>query len=201
MRADMKSKIRSENRTIYVVNEPAGRAAVTHGLLAGEPVMRASRAFARGAAVVLTAAMLALAGCASTPQATPERDAEAKRFTVEPKSASIYIYRPDFASAEQEDSVIYLGSRQIGSTLPRTFFRIDVEPGAHLLRGIGPDRGQLKIDARVGELHFVMLNVINGQSRFTLVSPESGQRAIRSCCALMETWTPAEHGTFRFIIR
>jgi hypothetical protein len=158
------------------------------------------RAFARGAGILLMAATLALTGCASTPQATPERDAEAKRFTADPKTATIYVYRPDFAASDQEDSVIYLSSRQIGSTLPQTFFRLDVEPGMHLLRGIGSDRGQLTIETRAGELYFVKLNVINGQSRFAPVSPESGQREIRACCALMENSTP-EQGPFRIIVR
>jgi hypothetical protein len=158
------------------------------------------RALARGAGVVLTAATLALAGCASTPQATPERDAEAKRFIVNPEATTIYVYRPDFASLEQTDPVLYLGDRLIGSFRAGAFFRIDVGPGVHLLRGIGPDTGELKIEVRSGELSFVMLNVSSGQSRFTPVSLETGEREILRCCVLMENSAPGQR-QFPFLPR
>ena len=42
----------------------------------------------RGALEILAAAVLALGGCASVPQATPERDAEAKQFITRPDAAT-----------------------------------------------------------------------------------------------------------------
>jgi hypothetical protein len=154
-----------------------------------------SRAAARGAAALLFVAS-ALAGCASTPQATVARDAEAKQFIARPDSATLYIYRPD-RSPGGEDSVLYVDGRLIGSTLPATYFRIELRPGTHLLRGYGHDNGSLKVEARPGEAAFVALAVMDGDSRFSRVGAETGKRDIVRCCALMENWTPGQRPLLR----
>jgi len=99
-------------------------------------------------------AIFALAGCASTPQATPERDAEAKRFMPIAGEATIYLYRPDFPTYDQNDPAIYVDDRLIGAMLAGTFFRFPASPGTRVIRSHGQDAGDLKIEARSGELHF-----------------------------------------------
>ena len=138
----------------------------------------------------------ALAGCASTPQATVARDAEAKQFIARPDTATFYIYRPDRSPAGV-DSVLYLDGRLIGATLPATDFRVDLRPGTHLLRGYGHDNGSLRVEARPGEPVFVALTVMDGDSRFTRVDAETGKRDILRCCALMENWTPGQRPLLR----
>jgi hypothetical protein len=141
---------------------------------------------------------LLLAGCASTPQATAERDAEAKQFVARPDAATIYVYRDDFPSyTATEDTVLYVDGRLIGATLPTTFFRFEVRAGEHLLHGYGYDQGSLKVDTRSGEIYFVSLQALGGNSRFTLVKPETGKRDILRCCALMENWAPDQRPLFR----
>jgi len=153
----------------------------------------------RGVLEVLAAAVLALGGCASVPQATAERDAEAMRFMARPDAATIYVYRDDFAAVEpaSDNTVLYVGGRLIGATLPRTFFRFDVRAGEHLLHGYGYDQGTLKMETRSAELYFVSLQVMGGTSRFTLVKPETGKRDILRCCALMENWAPGQRPLLR----
>ena len=148
----------------------------------------------RAAALLIIAA--ALSGCASTPQATTRRDAEAKQFTARPDNATLYVYRPD-RSPGGEDSVLYVDNRLIGSTLPATFFRVELRPGVHLLRGYGHDNGSLKVEARQGEPTFVALTVMDGDSRFSRVDAETGKRDIARCCALMENWTPGQRPLLR----
>jgi hypothetical protein len=147
----------------------------------------------------LLVSILALAGCVSTPEATPERDAEAKRFMARPDAATIYVYRDDFSSAEPgtDDTVLYVDGRLIGATLPRTFFRFDVRAGERLLHGFAYDQGSLKVDTRPGELYFVSLQTAGGTSRFTLVKPDVGRRDILRCCALMENWAPDQRPLLR----
>ncbi len=137
-----------------------------------------------------------LAGCASTPQATGERDAEAKQFASHPATAAIYVYRDDW-DALNGDSVLYVGNRLIGATLPGTYFRIDVPPGRHLLRGFGFDAGQLELDVRSGEIYLVSLNVLHGGSRFALKNGEAGRRELRACCARLENWAPGQRPLLR----
>jgi len=152
------------------------------------------------ARLALLVAMIALAGCASTPQASRERDAEAKRFLSRPDAAVIYVYRNDFPTLGGEssnDSVLYVNDRLIGATLPMTFFRFDVRAGEHLLRGVARDMGRLTLNTRDGELYFVSLQVVGGRSVFRLVDAETGMRDILRCCSLMENWEPGQRPLLR----
>lgn len=137
-----------------------------------------------------------LAGCASTPQASRERDAEAKQFVSHPATAAVYVYRSDW-SAMGEDSVLYVDRRLLGATLPGTYFRVDLQPGKHVLSGFAYDAGQLAIDVRPGEIYFVLLKVLNGTSRFAWRDAEVGRRELLDCCAMLENWAPGQRPLFR----
>ena len=145
----------------------------------------------------LVVLLLALGGCASTPQGTPQRDAEAKRFISQPGFAAIYVYRPDFKGDMMEDTILYVDDRLIGQTLPGTFFRVDVQPGARVVSSSAAGSTQLKLDTRPDELYFVQLNVMSGGSRLALVDAETAKRTIRKCCALMENWAPGQRPALR----
>ncbi|MBI1966179.1 MAG: DUF2846 domain-containing protein [Betaproteobacteria bacterium] len=140
---------------------------------------------------------IALAGCASTPQASRGRDAEAKQFLTHPGSAAIYVYRADFPATNSDDSVLYVGDRLTGATLPGTYFRLDLRPGTHVLRGYGYDQGTFKLDVQSGALYFISLNVLGGNSHFRRVGPEAGKRMIQACCALLENWAPGQRPLLR----
>jgi len=161
--------------------------------------MRAPRSLLLGAWTALLVLILALAGCASTPQAMAERDVEAKQFMARPDAATIYVYRDDFLvdDNDMQDTTLYLDGRLIGGTLPKTFFRFDVRAGEHLLHGYGYDQGTLKMETHSGEIYFVSLQVTGGISRFTLVEPETGKRDILRCCGLLENWAPGQRPFLR----
>lgn len=142
----------------------------------------------------LTAAVLG--GCASTPEAARERDTEAKQFISHPDAATLYVYRSPFNRA-REDSVLYVDGRLIGTTLPGAYFRINVNPGRHTLHGLGVDAGTTTLDTRPGEIYFVSLNVVAGQSVYELVRPDAAQRQIGWCCALLENWAPGQRPLLR----
>ena len=148
---------------------------------------------------LLLAAALAVAGCASTPEASRERDAEAKRFESRPDAAVIYVYRSDFASTEMasDDTVLYVDGRLIGATLPLTFFRFDVREGVHLLHGYGHDQGRLTLETRAGQIYFVLLQPAGGVSDFRRVDAAAGKRDILRCCTLLETWVPGQRPLLR----
>jgi hypothetical protein len=139
---------------------------------------------------------LAIAGCASTPQAAADRDADAKRFETHPAASSIYVYRSEF-NRSPGDSVLYMDGRLIGATLPGSYYRIDVDPGRHTLHGLGIDTGQLTLETRPGELYFVALAVLAGSSRFSQVTQSTGQREVAACCAMLETWRPGQRPLLR----
>ena len=137
--------------------------------------------------------ILAFAGCTSTPQASPERDAAAKRFETRPSSAAVYVYRNEPGTAlEPDETVLYVNDRLIGTTVPGSYFRIDMRAGVHLLQGYPPDTGRLKLDVRNGEIYFISLKTAGGTSNFRPVSPETGKRDIVKCCVLFENWAPGQ---------
>jgi hypothetical protein len=149
-------------------------------------------------AVCLTVTAFVLGGCASVPQASDARDAEAKQFNTHPGSAAIYVYRSDFGyDSTPAESTLWMDNRLIGSTLPRTFFRLEARPGRRVLHGDGHDSGQLALDVKADELYFVSLNVSGGVSRFVLVSAETGKLDVLRCCAMMENWAPGQRPLLR----
>ena len=75
------------------------------------------------------AAVLLVAACTSTPEATPERDALAKEFLTHPSASTIYVYRSEFNHYDT-DSVLYLDGGVIGTTIPGAYFRLDTTPGS-----------------------------------------------------------------------
>ena len=132
-----------------------------------------------------------VAACASTPQASRERDAGAKEFRTHPNAATIYVYRLRFDRLE-DLSVVFMDDRIIGETLPGAYFRIDATPGKHLLHGVAADAGKIVLDTRPGQLYFVELTVIEERSHFRLVSEAEGRKRIVQCCALLENWAPGQ---------
>lgn len=150
----------------------------------------------RGCAMLAFAIALLVAGCASTPQAASDSDAEAKQFVSHPNTSTLYVYRSDFGS-EDDQTVLYVDGRLIGATLPRTFFRVNLRPGNHLLNGVGADNGRLSLATRPGEIYFVSLAVLGGQSYFAVVDPETGRKTLAACCALLENWAPGQRPLLR----
>jgi hypothetical protein len=151
----------------------------------------------RGTVAILIAA-LALAGCASTPQASAVQDSLNKQFLTHPDSATLYVFRPDRSpDPDTEDTVLYVGDRLIGATLPGTYFRIDLLPGVYRLHGLAHDNGSLSVEIRRGEVTFVALTSISGSSRFARVQTETARRELTACCALMESWAPGQRPLLR----
>ena len=91
-------------------------------------------------------AALLLAACASVPQATPERDAEARQYVTHPKTATLYLYRPDASADHMTEAVLHVDNRIIGAALAGAFFRLDLRPGRHRLHGSGLDTGVLNVE-------------------------------------------------------
>ena len=154
----------------------------------------AVRAFGKILAFALVAALLA--ACASTPQASRERNGDAKTFYTQPTAATIYVYRSQFNRAD-DDSVLYVDDRLVGSTLPGTYYRINTVPGRHILHGIAVDTGWISLDVRPGHLYFVRLEVISGRSQFTQRPEDVGKREVSACCAMLENWAPGQRPLLR----
>jgi len=146
--------------------------------------------------VCALAPLLLVGACASTPEAAPQQDALAKEFLTHPNAATIYVYRSQFNHYDG-DSVLYIDGRLIGATLPGAYFRLDTNPGRHVLHGTGIDMGQISMETRPGEIYFVSLDVTGGHSNFRQVADPRGRERVRACCALLENWAPGQRPFLR----
>ena len=150
--------------------------------------MRSPRRICRGAAMAVAAATL-VAGCTWVPPAPLQDHALAKEFITHPDAATIYIYRSQFNHYDT-DTILYLDGRVIGSTTAGTYFRLDINPGRHILHGTGVDTGEISVETRPGQIYFVALDVFGAQSKFRLVPDTVGRSRVVSCCTLLDSSMP-----------
>ena len=140
--------------------------------------------------------LLLCGGCASTPEATPERDAEAKQFEPVTRDAVIYIYRPD-VPGKTEAIALYANHRLIGSSLPGTYFRIIVLPGPTVIETFPADGGYIEVETRGNDVTFVEMRDYGGVDssamvRFRRMPPEAAKAEILECCSMLEVWRPGQ---------
>jgi hypothetical protein len=119
--------------------------------------------------------------CAPLPP-TPE-DLAAKKFEPSPGQAVIYLVResPDLSYLT---APVVLNDDFIGSTQAGTYFRLEVPPGRHQIRGYGADSGTIRIDTQAGRIYFVRqrvggsFRVTNPTSFFSLIGEDEGRAAV-----------------------
>ena len=88
--------------------------------------------------------------------------------------------RPDLSYLP---TTIKLNDQMIGSTYAGTYFRLEVQPGRHVLTGYGEDNGSITLDVQADRLYFVQ-HTVSGSWRatsphsFFRIIPESEGRAV-----------------------
>lgn len=100
---------------------------------------------------------LLLAGCAQLPP-TPE-DIQAKRFEPVPGKAVIYIVRDNVGA--HIDHSLWLDDATMITTHTGTYYRWEVAPGTHRIRGGGEATSLLTLNAEAGKIYFVR-HIVNG---------------------------------------
>lgn len=101
-------------------------------------------------AVVLGLPLLLLAGCASINKAPAEQDRAAKAFAANPATAQLYIYRDQTFGAAVSMPVTVNG-KSIGSTGPKSFFKLDLDEGTHTITSQG-DKSTLDVETNSGNI-------------------------------------------------
>ena len=145
-------------------------------------------------ALGLALLMAVLGGCATTPQASPAKDADAKRFEPELRAAIIYLYRADVRGGV---STLWIDNRLVGQTVSATYFRVAVRPGRNVITASGSDLGRFELDTKAEGIYFVEMRVLGetesaSTTIFRAVPPDAGKTFIAKCCALLETWRPGQ---------
>ncbi len=142
--------------------------------------------------LIAVGALALCTACATTPQASLERDAEAKRFEPVTREAVIYIYRPGPALSGPE-TTLWVDNRLVGSSLPGTYFRVIALPGRNVIDTSPPDTGRIEINTLGNDVTFVEMRTVavpegSPSTTFRLMPPEEAKAAIVECCWRLETW-------------
>lgn len=144
----------------------------------------------RSLGCLLTASIL-LAGCASVPMAGPTADAEGKRFEPpSPGQSVLYLYRNSLLGSEVAFSLADNG-QPIGTLANRTWIRVEVAPGRHVITCSAPSHALLTqtpaqaatVDLAPGDARFFEVDVwpglpLNPRCVATEVSGDKGRAAV-----------------------
>lgn len=139
----------------------------------------------------LLAASFLLSACASVPLAGPAADSDGKRFDAPPPGQSaLYLYRSSVIGSEAVFSLTE-NQQPIGTLANRTWIRVDVVPGRHVINCSVPSYAPLTqtpaqaatVDLAPGETRFLEVDVwpglpLNPRCVATEVSAEKGRAAV-----------------------
>lgn len=121
-------------------------------------------------------------GCASTPRASADLDARAKRFEAPPEGLSrLYIYRNELLGTLAGLDLTVDG-RPAGTTKGKTYVIADVPPGPHVVVSEGENTSSLNVSTQAGQSVFIWQEVKMGafraRSQLALVTPEQGRAGV-----------------------
>lgn len=156
----------------------------------------------RALGCLLTSSIL-LAGCATVPMATSGADAEGKRFDPPaPGQAVLYLYRNSMLGSEV---MFNLSDNQqpIGSLADKTWIRVEVAPGSHLITCNIPSYAPLTqnpaqataVNVAPGEMRFVEADIwpglpLNPRCTTTEVTADKGRASVAAGNRAMgATWS------------
>lgn len=148
------------------------------------------------AAAIAAGVLAGLVGCASTPQASLERDRTAKRFEAVTRDAVLYLYRPDPPGTGPQTTLL-IDDLVVGSMPPSTFFRLTLLPGRHVIEAMPPDPARLAVELRGYDVSYVAVHGHGSRegsadSVLRRVPATRARAAIRACCSLLEAWPSGE---------
>jgi hypothetical protein len=126
-----------------------------------------------------------LAGCASVPKASPERDRSAKQFAAPQNGkAALYVFRNESFGAAIKMSLL-LDGKIVGDTAAKTFHWVEIDPGKHTLIGKAENESTLDFDAAPGQKVFVWqevkLGILSARNKLQLVDDDKGRSGVGEC--------------------
>lgn len=125
-----------------------------------------------------------LAGCASVPMASLEKDAAAKTYAVKPDKANIYVYRNENFGAAIKMPVAIDG-RLVGDTAAKTYLKVEVAPGNHTVTSKTENDASVSLQTTAGKNYFVWQEVKMGmwsaRSQLHQVDEATGKAGVDEC--------------------
>jgi hypothetical protein len=131
--------------------------------------------------ILIAAAALIAAGCASIPMADPAADQAAKAFTVAPGRSRIYVYRNEAFGGAVTMNVL-LDDRNMGQTVAKTYLVADVDPGTHKVVSIAENQDLLELTTLADRIYYVWQEVKMGfmyaRNQLQLVDEKIGKAGV-----------------------
>jgi hypothetical protein len=122
-------------------------------------------------------------GCASINKAPANMDADAKKFTKNPATSQVYVYRNETMGAALSMPVTVDG-KLAGTTGPHSFFKFELPEGHHTITSQGKESA-LEIDTKKNEIYYVWQEVkmgaMSGGSKLQIVDEKKGQAGVKEC--------------------
>ncbi len=134
------------------------------------------------AGLVLTCFAL-LTGCVPFNKAPLSTDAQSKLFTPKADASVVYIYRDEWLFAAAFSMPINVDNKLLGNTVARSFFRIELPPGEHVIISQS-DQYKLPLTTEAGHIYYVWQEVkATGRptSKLHLMSEAEGQQSVLKC--------------------
>lgn len=132
----------------------------------------------------LLAATMILSGCASVQMASPEADAKAKTYKVNPEKANLYIYRNETFGAAIKIPVL-LDNMSVGDTASKTYIFRQVAPGPHVITSKSESDVNLTVDAQAGKNYFIWQEIKMGlwapRTQLQLMTETEGRAGVEEC--------------------
>ena len=144
-----------------------------------------------GAAVVLSAISTTLSSNRSQLRAPAAQDSNAKRFAPVAERTVVYLFRDAFVG-KMLGLDIAIDGLALGQTRGKTFYRLELAPGEHVLSSINPQdnsRQEYRFTAAAGALMFLEQAVrLGGRALRHEIAPAAAAEAadrVRRCRMLL----------------
>jgi hypothetical protein len=112
-------------------------------------------------AIISSALLLLLSGCATVQTASIDQDAKAKDFLPIKNHASLYIYRNENLGAAIPMTVT-LNGKALGQTAAKTYFRLNLAPGKYVIESHAENVSILPLTLEAEKNYFVWQEVKMG---------------------------------------
>jgi hypothetical protein len=154
----------------------------------GEGVSATARlAISVSLAVVVTVIISALSGNKALALASAADSQRALGFASDPQRAVVYLFRDAFVGKLVGIDVLVDG-KPIAQTRGKTFLRLELEPGQHVLTSSTPSQGtsvELSLNIAAGSVSYVEQSIKMGAAKsapaMTLKDESESQARIRRC--------------------
>jgi len=134
-----------------------------------------------------------LAGCATVPMASLDKDLEAKSFTPESGKANLYIARRNAYFGSAITFRIMVDGKPIGSIGPGTYHLISIEPGQHnILVSSNENSDQIIFEAAAEKNYYfrvlVLMGLLTARTGLEPMDEVSGQLLVIDAKRAMSIW-------------